>query len=740
MTIHHSLAHSTHISIRTRSTGAFRANSRELAQSEPPKLKPPRFSVVICTYNRRNMMLALLAGLRRQSLPCKYFEVIVVDNGSVDGTFNALQTYLSTDVLHRHSSEEQWRVQCLLEKRNGLAYARNTALMAACGEVVVFLDDDVLVDRYFLEHLWSAYKETGADAIGGRVDLHWESPRPYWLDDDLLEVFGYYMPFRSRTRLPEALNFSNSCFSVKRTTLQRVGGFSPFLTKRLHNPVNVETVDLCRRLREQHYALWYEPAALVLHRVSRARLSRPFLVGRAYWQGRSDILAHYAATKYAHNTAEGSFLQTLFSLWPEVKIWLQIIFAHRLLLALARKPTSERLIAAMAQAHSWGRIQQQFVLSNHAPAILHMPCILFVQSPAQDTRWPFQALDKQDMRCTTSVSYIPLSWIWRHRAYQEMAIGIIHLYQPGSLSLHWWRRRQLFFTLWLARKLGIGIVSTDAGGSWHNARGLQFAARRAFENKIFDISHLVLTFTRHAERFYHKQSWWTRATYLPHPGMHGLLPEISDTITARQQLGIQAEANYVYLCPAFLHTEREVIQCMEAFSKLRIQLLKSEEHASFNPQLLLVGTPVDKKQPLKLLKRAALNSSIHVFLEYQPDELATYIAATNALVLPYITVQMAGVPELAMLFYSYECVIISPNLPRFHGLLPHHGGILYTSGNQASLVQAMLLAPRRAFRHTEEEAERLHHQYAWENYSLLLLDTYKTLLSGLTKRRGQALP
>ncbi|GCE19355.1 glycosyltransferase family 2 protein [Dictyobacter kobayashii] len=167
MTTRHSLVHSTHIAIRTRSTGAFRTGLKDNHQTGQHELKPPRFSVVICTYNRRNMVLTALASLRRQSLPLKYFEVIVVDNGSADGTFNAIQTYLSTDALHRSSFEEQWKVQCLLEKRNGLAYARNTAIMAASGDIIVFLDDDVLVDQYFLEQLWSAYEETHADAIGG---------------------------------------------------------------------------------------------------------------------------------------------------------------------------------------------------------------------------------------------------------------------------------------------------------------------------------------------------------------------------------------------------------------------------------------------------------------------------------------------------------------------------------------------------------------------------------------------
>ncbi|GCE19354.1 hypothetical protein KDK_31540 [Dictyobacter kobayashii] len=393
-------------------------------------------------------------------------------------------------------------------------------------------------------------------------------------------------------------------------------------------------------------------------------------------------------------------------------------------------------MAAMAQAQSWGRIQQQFMLNNHAPTTLHTPCVLFVQSQPQDTVWPVQALRKQGMYCSTSIADLPFSWLWRHRAHHDAVPGIIHFYRPGAFPLNCWQRQQLLLKIWLARQLGIGIISTDTGGYWHNAGGLRYVTRRAFEDKIFARSHIVLTFTRHAEQFYRTLPWRDRASFLAHPGLREVLPKMSDSATARMQLGIQAEADFVYLCLAFLHTEREVIQCMEAFSELRIVLLKSEATATLNPQLLLLGTPIDKTQSAKILKRAALNSAIHVFLEYQPADLAMYVAATNALVLPYATVRMAGVPELAMLFYSYERIVISPNLPRFHGLLPPHGGILYNPGSHTSLVQALLLAPKRTFKHTEKEAAMLHYQHGWRNYALLLLDTYKTLLSHLTKKKN----
>ena len=71
-----------------------RKGKSEVVERQPTSVSP-RFSIILCTYNRRNLALSALASLRRQTLPYNTFEVIVVDNGSSDGTSAAVRTYVS---------------------------------------------------------------------------------------------------------------------------------------------------------------------------------------------------------------------------------------------------------------------------------------------------------------------------------------------------------------------------------------------------------------------------------------------------------------------------------------------------------------------------------------------------------------------------------------------------------------------------------------------------------------------
>ena len=106
-----------------------------------------RLSVVVATYNRGVLLERLLKQLSVQTLPASMFEVWVVDDGSAPPVRRRLESMRLPYALH------------LLEQPNaGPAAARHAGVLAACGEVLVFVDDDMQVGADFLERHLSAHE------------------------------------------------------------------------------------------------------------------------------------------------------------------------------------------------------------------------------------------------------------------------------------------------------------------------------------------------------------------------------------------------------------------------------------------------------------------------------------------------------------------------------------------------------------------------------------------------------
>jgi glycosyltransferase involved in cell wall biosynthesis len=708
---------------RQKSRLGTRKGKKEVVE-RPSTSVSPRFSVILCTYNRRNLALSALASLRRQTLPYNAFEVIVVDNGSNDGTPTAVQTYVSAGKQQEKKTGEIWKVICLSESQNGLAYARNTGLLAASGEIAVFLDDDALADPYLLERLWRAYQETGADAIGARVDLRWEAPRPHWLADDMLDMLGYFAPTGERAKLNAPASFSSSCFSVKIEVLRATGYFSPFLSKRDNLPASAEVQDICQRLYAAGYALWYEPAAVAFHRVPPARLTRAFMLGRAYWKGRSEVMARYASTGQSHT------FDSLGGLLRDLREIAFLACIHRPLLHLAGRSSNERLQAAAWQARRLGRLQQRLSFLEHAPLELEAPAVFFARAPAPDATADvlLNALRTQDIRCAPGAIEIPLTWLWQHRAYRGRSIGILHFYRPGAFDLTHRQKQKLAFRLWLARRWGIRVITSDAGGWWQSTHGLRFLARRMLERQLMRQSSAILSFTRQPDQLYPDRRLRRKLRCLPHPGYGATLPPLIPRDEARKQLDFPARAGYTFLCLAAQHNERELIQLIEAFRKAA-QAEKSAQGVDLPMQLLLVGTPCDKPTSPSILRLAALTPTLHLHRTNPDcDALSLYLSAADALALPHFAISTAGMLETAMLALSYGRVVVAPNLPRFCGMLPPRASVLYDPASRESLTRALLDSRQRIYHLLERDREALDAESGWAQYAGRLVKVYKEVL------------
>ena len=115
-------------------------------------------SVVIPTRNRAGRLGRCLDGLKQQTLAPERFEVVFVDNGSTDGSF---------ELVERLAKETPFRTSVLTEPKPGPAAARNRGVEWARGARILFLGDDILASPQLLaEHVAAAEKHPDDAVLG----------------------------------------------------------------------------------------------------------------------------------------------------------------------------------------------------------------------------------------------------------------------------------------------------------------------------------------------------------------------------------------------------------------------------------------------------------------------------------------------------------------------------------------------------------------------------------------------
>lgn len=229
----------------------------------------PAVSVVIPTYNRRRRLAAALSGLAAQEPVDGGFEVIVVDDGSTDGT---------TDYLS--SSMTPLRVTARRQPNSGPAAARNRGIEAAKGELVVFIDDDVVPVPGFLASHLHRHEQTDDDLVViGPMNTPADFPLSPWVRWEQSMLYKQYDAMKRGDYEATARQFYTGNASVARRHLEAAGGFDTTFRR-------AEDVELAYRLAAHGLHFTFVPEAMVLHYAERSFRS---WLNAAYSYGRNDV-------------------------------------------------------------------------------------------------------------------------------------------------------------------------------------------------------------------------------------------------------------------------------------------------------------------------------------------------------------------------------------------------------------------------------------------------------------------
>jgi glycosyltransferase involved in cell wall biosynthesis len=124
----------------------------------------PEVSIIIPTYNRAGIIEKSLNSLLLNNASTNSFEVILVDDGSTDTTFDIIKSLERTYTIP---------IVYILQDHKGPAVARNKGIAAAKGKIIIFLDDDIIVDHGFVEEHINGHNKYPGENVAVQGIIQW---------------------------------------------------------------------------------------------------------------------------------------------------------------------------------------------------------------------------------------------------------------------------------------------------------------------------------------------------------------------------------------------------------------------------------------------------------------------------------------------------------------------------------------------------------------------------------------
>jgi glycosyltransferase involved in cell wall biosynthesis len=222
-----------------------------------------KISVQMCTYNRRHLLERALKALFNQNFPKNEFEIVLVDDGSTDGTGEYIKTVLPTAPC---------RITYIHQENSGLAHGRNQGIRHARGHIILFIDDDIVASPNLLAEHVATHEKYPDHVVRGWVNH----------TDNLDDIEG---PRFNMQDISTAF-FWTSNVSASRKHLLQAGLFDEDFRE-----YGWEDLELGIRLKRLGLGMKYNKRAVVYHYKSRWTAADAYrLCRQAQSKGRTAVI------------------------------------------------------------------------------------------------------------------------------------------------------------------------------------------------------------------------------------------------------------------------------------------------------------------------------------------------------------------------------------------------------------------------------------------------------------------
>ncbi len=257
-------------------------------------------TLIICTYNREKYIGPLLDCIVKNDYPTSDYEIVLVDNNCTDNTRGVCEQFATT--------HPEIRLRYVVETEQGLSAARNKGIKEAEGDIIIYVDDDALVDtdyiRIYAEH-FAAYPETMA--AGGPIEPLYETEEPKWMSPYTKALLTAWMNYGDKVReYPNGRYPGGGNAAYRKVVFDKVGLFNTELGRKGSALLASEEKDIFDKMKAQGMQVLYLPTPVLHHIIPQAKLEEDYFNRLTLQIGRSERMRTCAMSK-------GKYFKRLFS-------------------------------------------------------------------------------------------------------------------------------------------------------------------------------------------------------------------------------------------------------------------------------------------------------------------------------------------------------------------------------------------------------------------------------------------
>ena len=257
-------------------------------------------SVIICTYNRDKYIYNVLKSLAENTLSKEQYEIVLIDNNCTDNTQNECKRFVQDfpDIVFRYIEEHN----------QGLSYARNRGIKESQGDIIVYVDDDAVVNKEYLQTYSDFFNQyTDIDAAGGAIIPRYETVEPDWMSHYTKVLITCYKYHGDKIREFPKNDFpSGGNAAYRASVFEKVGLFNVELGRKGDSLVGAEEKDIFDKMTTLGMRFFYLPNAILYHLIPEKKLTKEYFDRLTYSIGKSERMRTLKIGKW-------KYLKRLFS-------------------------------------------------------------------------------------------------------------------------------------------------------------------------------------------------------------------------------------------------------------------------------------------------------------------------------------------------------------------------------------------------------------------------------------------